>query len=77
MLMVVAVAFAEVTTPAPVEISKAAFIVKRELIVLLRNADLCSTALRKLIVPKSKYSLRLAPKIRLRAPQSRQDGQHL
>ena len=32
MLMVVAVAFAEVTTPAPVEISKAAFIVKRELI---------------------------------------------
>ena len=71
MLMVVAVAFAEVTTPAPVEISKAAFIVKRELIVVLRNADLCSTALRKLIVTKSKYSLRLAPKIRLRAPQSR------
>ena len=34
---------------APVEISKAAYVVKGSLLVLLRNADLCSAAFRRVI----------------------------
>jgi hypothetical protein len=49
MLIVVAVACLRVTTPGLMEGSKAAYVVKGELLVLLGNADLCSTAVRRVI----------------------------